>query len=116
MRNFNRLDSRDDIGMIWENYVIMERMKKQEYLRISANNFFWRTYDKREIDLIEEREGKLFGYEIKWKKNRQRPPKDWLRTYKNASYEVINRDNYLDFITLEIFFNEIKMIKFKIIR
>lgn len=99
VRNFNRLDSRDDIGMIWENYVIMERMKKQEYLRISANNFFWRTYDKREIDLIEEREGKLFGYEIKWKKNRQRPPKDWLRTYKNASYEVINRDNYLDFIT-----------------
>ena len=99
VRNFNRLDSRDDIGMIWENYVIMERMKKQEYLRISANNFFWRTYDKREIDLIEEREGKLFGYEIKWKKNRQRPPKDWLRTYKNASYEGINRDNYLDFIT-----------------
>jgi hypothetical protein len=85
--------------MLWENYVVMERMKKKEYLRIFSNDFFWRTYTKKEIDLIEERDGKLFGYEIKWNGKKIKPPKEWLATYKNASYEVITRENYLDFIS-----------------
>jgi len=97
--NFNIISSRDDIGMLWENYIIMERMKKQEYLNIYSNNYFWRTYDKKEIDLIEEREGKLFGFEIKWGKKSVKPPKEWLRTYKNAEFKLINQENYLDFIT-----------------
>ena len=65
---------------------------------MSANNYFWRTYDQREIDLVEERDGKLYGYEIKWKKGTGKPAKAWLEGYKNASYEVINRDNYFEFI------------------
>ena len=89
---------RDDTGTLWENYIIIERIKKQEYLQVVANNYFWRTYDQKEIDLIEEREGRLYGYEIKWKKTKTRPPKDWLATYKNATYEVITRENYLEFI------------------
>ena len=97
--NFNPLSARDDAGSLWENYIVMERLKKQEYSRIYANNYFWRTYDKKEIDLVEEREGKLFGYEIKWGSKKAKPPKDWLRTYKNASYEVINKENYLKFIS-----------------
>lgn len=97
--NFNVIQSRDDIGMLWENYIIIERMKKQEYSAISANNYFWRTYDRKEIDLVEERGGKLYGYEIKWGGKLSKPPKDWLATYKNASFEVINQDNYLNFIT-----------------
>lgn len=99
INNFNLLKLRDDAGMLWENYIIAERIKKQEYLQIPSNNFFWRTYDQKEIDLIEEREGKLFGYECKWsvtKKNKQ--PKEWLKTYKNAEYEVITPANYLKFI------------------
>lgn len=96
--NFNSLSARDDVGMLWENYIIMERLKKQEYTRIFCNNYFWRTYDKKEIDWVEEMEGKLFGYEIKWGNKKIKPPKDWLATYKNAEYKVINRDNYLDFI------------------
>jgi len=96
--NLNPLEMRDDIGMLWENYLIMERIKKQEYLQIFANNYFWRTYDRKEIDLVEEREGALFGYELKWNKAKKKPPGDWLNTYKNASYEVITRDNYLEFI------------------
>lgn len=96
--NFNILSSRDDIGMLWENYIIMERLKKQEYLNIYSNNYFWRTYDKKEIDLIEERAGKLYGFEIKWGKKRVKPPKDWLGTYKNAEYKLINQENYLEFI------------------
>lgn len=85
--------------MLWENYVFIERLKKQEYQSISANNYFWRTYDQQEIDHVEEREGALFGYEFSWgERTKKKPPRAWLETYPNATYEVINRDNYLDFI------------------
>lgn len=99
INNFNPLSLRDDTGMLWENYIVMERIKKQEYTGISANNYFWRTYDQKEIDFVEERGGNLYGYEIKWKKGRTKPPKDWIEGYSNASYEVIDRENYLEFIT-----------------
>jgi hypothetical protein len=97
--NLNSLSMRDDTGMLWENYIFMERMKKKEYEQILANNYFWRTYDQKEIDLVEEREGLLYGYEFKWGRKKTKPPKDWHEAYKNARYEVISRDNYLDFIT-----------------
>lgn len=99
INNFNTLDRRDDVGMLWENYLVMERIKKQSYAPIYANNYFWRTYDQKEIDWVEERDGKLFGFEIKWGKDKAKPPKVWLETYKNAEYKVINQENYLDFIT-----------------
>lgn len=97
--NFNPLQMRDDTGALWENYVVMERIKRQEYLQIICNNYFWRTYDQKEIDLVEEREGRLYGYEMKWKETRVKPPKDWLTTYKNSNYEVITKENYLEFIS-----------------
>lgn len=96
--NFNPLAVRNDLGELWENYIITERMKRQEYLRIVTNSYFWRTYDKKEIDLVEEREGKLFGYEVKWKKERVKIPRDWTSGYPGASFEVIHRENYLKFI------------------
>lgn len=96
--NFNPLAVRNDMGELWENYVITERMKRQEYLRKATNYYFWRTYDKKEIDLVEEREGKLFGYEVKWKKERVRIPRDWTAGYPDAAFEVIHRENYLKFI------------------
>src|SRR3989338_5687307 len=67
IQNFNPLDLRDDVGQIWENYLVMERLKKQENTGISCTNYFWRTYDRKEVDWIEEREGKLFAYEFKWR-------------------------------------------------
>lgn len=97
--NLNPVSIRDDVGMLWENYIFMERLKKKEYEQMLVNNYFWRTYDRKEIDLIEEREGVLYGYEIKWGKRKIKPPKDWLAAYKNARYEVISRENYLGFIT-----------------
>lgn len=97
--NFNSISNREDVGMLWENFLFMERMKKREYHKIPANQYFWRTYDKKEIDLVEEREGKLFGYEFKWGNKKTSIPKAWLETYDNASGEIINRDNYLEFIT-----------------
>lgn len=97
--NFNELENRNDVGQLWENYLFMERMKRNEYLGARPNVYFWRTWDKKEIDLVEERDGKLFGYEFKWsEKKKTKPPKDWLETYENAEYDVINRENYLDFI------------------
>lgn len=98
INNFNPLTIRDDIGALWENYIITERMKKQEYLREFTNSYFWRTYDKKEIDLIEEKQGKISGFEIKWQRKQRVPPKDWTAAYPDAEFRVITRENYLDFI------------------
>ena len=98
INNFNPLNMRDDIGMLWENYIVTERLKKQEYDQTFSNNYFWRTYLGHEIDLVEERKGKLFGYEIKWQAKKVKAPKDWLNSYQNSRYELINSKNYLKFI------------------
>lgn len=98
IRNFNPIALRDDIGELWENYIITERIKYQEYLRNFSNFYFWRTYDKKEIDLVEEAEGSLSGYEIKWSKKSVKAPNDWIKHYPGASFMVINPDNYLEFI------------------
>ncbi len=96
--NFNPLEIRNDVGQLWENYVIAERIKRQEYLRETTNSYYWRTYDKKEIDLVEERRGKLFGYEIKWTKSRAKAPKEWHDNYPTADFEIINKENYLQYI------------------
>lgn len=97
--NFNPLDLRNDVGQLWENFLIVERRKKQNYLPLYSNNFFWRSWSKKEIDFVEEREGKLFGYEFKFSKDQVKAPALWLESYPQATFEVINRDNYLDFVT-----------------
>ncbi len=100
IENYNFLHSRDDIGPLWENFLFIERLKKRTYHSIYGHPYFWRTWDQQEIDLVEEREGKLFGYEFKWKEQRvSKSPRDWLKSYPEASYVVITRENYLDFIT-----------------
>lgn len=99
INNFNDLKTRDDVGLLWENYIFIERLKKRKYTDQYANQYFWRTYDKKEIDLVEERDGNLYGYEIKWSKSKNKIPQEWLETYDNASYKIINQENYLDFIT-----------------
>jgi len=98
---FNSLSKRNDIGPLFENFVVMERLKDNSYKARPGTSYFWRTYDGQEIDLIEERGGKLYGFEIKWSPRAKiKPPKDWLGSYKNAQYKIINRENYLDFIGL----------------
>jgi len=96
---FNNLADRNDVGALFENFIFTERLKCRDYKNIIGSTYFWRTYDGQEIDLIEEREGKLFGFEIKWGNKKIKKPKDWLATYENAEYKIINQDNYLDFIT-----------------
>lgn len=99
INNFNELKSRDDIGLLWENYLVMERIKKQNYQSIWSNNYFWRTYDQKELDWVEERGGKLYGFEFKWNKVKIKEPKLWRQTYQNASFECISQTNYLKFIS-----------------
>jgi uncharacterized protein len=96
--NFNPITLRDDIGKLWENFLFIERIKKQSYTPLYANNYFWRTWDKKEIDLIEEREGQLFGYEFKWGEKKTKPPKEWMQTYQHTHFDIITPNNYLDFI------------------
>ncbi len=96
--NFNSLEIRNDVGMLWENFLIIERIKKRAYKQIYGNPYFWRTWTQKEVDLIEERDGKLFGYEFKWKDKKVKPPKEFLETYKEATFTVINPSNFQDFI------------------
>jgi len=95
--NFNPINRRSDVGELWENYVITERMKANEYTSQIVNSYFWRTYDRKEIDLVEEKQGKLYGYEIKWQPKKIKIPSDW-KIYTNASFDVISQNNYLNFI------------------
>ncbi|MBL7966268.1 MAG: ATP-binding protein [Prolixibacteraceae bacterium] len=96
--NFNTLNLRDDVGKLWENYCISERMKRNHYLGISLNSYFWRTYDQMEIDFVEEANGTITGYELKWKKGSSKGTNTFVQTYERANVEVINQENYLDFI------------------
>ena len=96
--NFNPLEIRDDIGKLWENFLVVERIKKQSYHQIYANNYFWRTWNQKEIDWVEERDGKLFGYEFKWKNKPLKAATAWSENYPDASLEIIDKENYLEFI------------------
>jgi predicted AAA+ superfamily ATPase len=87
--NFNPIASRNDIGQLWENYMISERIKQQEYKRISSNNYFWRPYEQQEIDWVEERDGSLFAYEFKWKESKLKIPSQWKSSYPDARFEVM---------------------------
>lgn len=96
--NFNPLQARNDIDALWENYMISERLKYQEYRRISSNNYFWRTYEQQEIDWVEERDGSLFGYEFKWKEEKVKIPTQWKSAYPDASFELININNFSEWL------------------
>jgi len=96
---FNPLALRDDVGKLWENFCFGERARFRAYTRLYANEYFWRTYDQQEIDLVEEREGQLFGYECKWSTTSTPvPPRDWLSTYPNATFTAITPQNYQEWV------------------
>lgn len=100
VNNFNALTRRDDVGLLWENHLFMERLKKLAYERRFVNTYFWRTYDQQEIDHVEEAGGTLSGYECVWSgRVKKKPPRAWLAAYPGASYEVVTRERYLPFIT-----------------
>ncbi|MDD4741983.1 ATP-binding protein [Candidatus Falkowbacteria bacterium] len=97
--NFKLPELRQDIGALWENYLVSERFKFLKYNDIWANSYFWRTYDQQEIDYLEERDGKLFAYEFKWSsKQKARLPKTFSNAYPDNQFKVINQENFEEFI------------------
>ncbi|MCX6272941.1 MAG: ATP-binding protein [Bacteroidetes bacterium] len=97
--NFDAIALRQDIGEIWENYLLSERLKKKSYNEEDASLFFWRTYDQQEIDVIEQSGTQLKAFEIKWNDRKTRIPVAWKNAYPVAEWKVIDRQNYLEWIT-----------------
>lgn len=99
--NFSPLDLRNDIGNLWENFLISERVKNNAYHNKNAKYYFWRTTQKQEIDFIEEIDGKLFAYEFKYnpKKMQTKCPLTFSNNYPEIPFNVVTKENYLDFIT-----------------
>lgn len=97
--NFNPLEMRNDIGQLWEQYILSERMKYNAYRNYHPQYFFWRTYDGQEIDMLEIQNNSINAFECKWKQGNAKKPVAFGKAYPDASFTVIDRDNYLSWIT-----------------
>jgi predicted AAA+ superfamily ATPase len=100
IRNFNPLNLRNDVGQLWENYLIVERRKANQVAERFVNAYFWRTYDQKEIDYIEEYGGRLHGYEFKWQSGdiRRTTRNEFLETYPGSDLMAITRENFEGFL------------------
>ncbi|WP_106135942.1 ATP-binding protein [Spirosoma oryzae] len=99
INNFSPLQSRTDVGALWENYIIAERMKFLHYQGISVQSYFWRTTQQQEIDLIEENNEQLHAYEFKWNENRKaRFPQTFTGNYAGATTSIISPKNMEEFL------------------
>lgn len=100
--NYNPLAIRNDLGELWENFLISERYKRNNYSSNYANFYFWRTTQQQEIDYIEERDGQLNCYEFKWNANKKAAlSTTFSSNYPNTSFRIINSENFMDFIGSE---------------
>jgi len=98
--NFKPLELRTDVGALWENFVISERVKRNTYHGLRAKLYFWRTFAQSEIDLVEETQGELHAFEFKWNsKARAKLPRPFAENYPEATFNVITPDNYWDFVS-----------------
>ena len=97
--NFNPISLRQDVGALWESYLIGERIKQKNYLGLNKDFYFWRVYGGKEIDLIESSANEIQAFEFKWGDKIPKVPAAFATNYPNATYSVINHTNYLDFIT-----------------
>lgn len=99
LSNFAPLELRDDVGMLWENMMVSERIKRNSYSRSYAQMYFWRTQQQQEVDLIEEQDGRLTAFEFKWNnKKKAKLPKTFIDNYPNTDFKVISPDNYVEFV------------------
>jgi len=100
--NFAPMDCRNDRGALWENFIISERYKRNIYMRNYAHLYFWRTHEMKEIDLIEEVDGKIYAYEFKEKAGKiAKIPADFAKHYPDTIFQTITPDNYWDFVELK---------------
>jgi len=99
VNNFNLLPLRQDSGLLWENYILSERIKYNGYRSRIVNSYYWRTYDQQEIDLIEEANDVIEAFETKWKEKPVKVPAAFARAYTGSAFHVIHQNNYLPYIT-----------------
>ncbi|MEB2778219.1 ATP-binding protein [Algoriphagus sp. D3-2-R+10] len=98
IKNLQPLSLRNDIGALWENFLMAERLKYLEYEGVKVNRYFWRTKNQQELDYLEEKDGKLNAYEFKWNPDSKFSiPSSFRDTYE-AEYSLIHRDNFRSFI------------------
>jgi len=97
INNLNPISIRDDVGKLWENFVIAEKYKSQLGLGYKTNLYFWRTYAGQEVDLVEDMGGELIGWEIKLKRKNRKQPKDW-GLYPNSSWKEVDRENFWEMV------------------
>lgn len=97
---FAPLELRNDVGALWENFMVSEFYKKNAYLRLFQQFYFWRNFNGQEIDFIIEKDGKLKTYEFKWRKDSGKLPNDFVKKYGAPEYRIINQKNYLEFLQL----------------
>ncbi len=96
--NFSPLNNRTDVGQLWENFLILERLKVIEYNEWVRKSYFWRTYSGVEIDYVEEYDGRIDAYEFKWGQKTPKVPITWTKNYPDATYQVVNKEIFLDFV------------------
>lgn len=98
--NYTQIELRNDIGALWENYLMSERMKFSHYHQIWQNTYFWRTHDQQEVDYLEERDGILYAYKFKWNpKKKAKLSKAFQTAYPEHEFQIISRENYHEFLT-----------------
>ena len=99
INNYQPLELRNDVGALWENFFISERKKMIDYNDLYSNTYFWRTHSQQEIDYIEERDGIIHAFEIKWKENKKSSlPSSFATSYPEHTFDVITPSNYLNFL------------------
>jgi predicted AAA+ superfamily ATPase len=99
INNFNPVGLRNDIGFLWENYLVSERQKYNAYNQLNKSSFFWRTVNQQELDLIEEFGGQLHAYEFKWNSRKKvKLTKTFQNAYPDATFQVITQDNIHEFL------------------
>jgi uncharacterized protein len=98
INDFRPLAIRNDIGPLWEQYILAERIKYNSYKQNAVENYFWRTYDQQEIDLIEVKDTNLLAIECKWKDDKYKIPTAFAKAYPDATFQLINQGNYLEWI------------------
>ena len=100
LKSFNTLDLRQDLGALWENFCILERLKFLHNQGTYPNIYFWRTHSQQKIDYLEERNGVLRGFEFKWRETKKfHPPKLFLEAYSGSTVELVTSQNWPVLIT-----------------
>lgn len=100
LRNFTPLALRGDVGALWENFFISERLKANHYAGRYARSYFWRTKSQQEIDYIEEIDGQFFAFEMKWNPHKAKAsfPASFIKAYPVAEAVVVTPENYLQYL------------------